>query len=422
MKLFDIISVSWSILLVLIYLVAGLDINLVPFSCMYLLYINTWMLILSRKNMMMLLISFIFLFCSYSIIYANFSGNINNMFTDIIQAKTFTISFNILTLFHALLALFVRWAKIQSLEKINIFVDTYNANFRIILITACCLVPIFFLGFKITGLTGDRGEGSPLYEYSVILFSVLFFFSGQKKKYIILGILLLLPYVLQNFLFGGRIEGVQFILCAYIMLYMYKIEVNKIIPFILVGFFVLSLIGAVRGELLLGSYDVESIFSALFKGGFALDTAYSAYFTSETFVYVYDKMTTADIAYYLTEFIKSIFLGNSHCPDSVLGSVTYEYVSHWFGGILPFYFYFYFGPIGIFLAAFFVALYLNMIIKVKSTSSGYTKIIVVWTVCTVFRWYLYTPLVLLRGVLITLVVFIIFKLIDSILRKKPINA
>ena len=394
MKLFDIISVSWSILLVLIYLVAGLDINLVPFSCMYLLYINTWMLILSRKNMMMLLISFIFLCCSYRIIYANFSGNINNMFTDIIQAKTFTISFNILTLFHALLALFVRWAKIQSLEKINIFVDTYNANFRIILITACCLVPIFFLGFKITGLTGD----------------------------IILGILLLLPYVLQNFLFGGRIEGVQFILCAYIMLYMYKIEVNKIIPFILVGFFVLSLIGAVRGELLLGSYDVESIFSALFKGGFALDTAYSAYFTSETFVYVYDKMTTADIAYYLTEFIKSIFLGNSHCPDSVLGSVTYEYVSHWFGGILPFYFYFYFGPIGIFLAAFFVALYLNMIIKVKSTSSGYTKIIVVWTVCTVFRWYLYTPLVLLRGVLITLVVFIIFKLIDSILRKKPINA
>ena len=402
--------------MVMIYLISGLGINLTPLSLIYLLFINGWMVFCSRKNTMLLLIAVVFLYCNYSIIFANYINIIDNMFTEVINKKTFVYSFNILTIFHAFLALLVRWEKIPPTNTNAIFIDSRHYNFVIVLLTTVVLVPIFFLGFTISGIEGDRGVGSPLYEYSVIIFSILFYYSGLKKNSIILGLALLLPYILQNFVFGGHIEGIQFVLCAYLMLYMHRIKIKKLVPAIILLFLLLSLIGAVRGTLLSGNYDISSIFNALFTGGLSLDTAYSAYFTSETFVYVYDRLNSSEILYYLGEFVKSIFVGNSSCPDSVLGSVTYDYVSHWYGGILPFYFYFYFGPVGILLASIFVAFYLNLVITVNQMSSEYRKFIVVWVVCTVFRWYLYTPLVLLRGVLIASIVFILFRFLDTVLR------
>ena len=73
------------------------------------------------------------------------------------------------------------------------------------------------------------------------------------------------------------------------MLFMHRISMSKVVIGMGVMFVLMSIIGVVRGELLSGNVDISSILSSLAKGGFALDTAYSAYYTSESFVYILDK-------------------------------------------------------------------------------------------------------------------------------------
>jgi hypothetical protein len=66
------------------------------------------------------------------------------------------------------------------------------------------------------------------------------------------------------------------------------------------------------------------------------------------------------------------------------------------------------GIIGVFVSAVLVAFYLNKVIGLGVDSSGYMKCLAVWIVSTNFRWYLYTPLPLLRGVLFLTIAYFSF--------------
>jgi len=76
--------------------------------------------------------------------------------------------------------------------------------------------------------------------------------------------------------------------------------------------------------------------------------------------------------------------------------------------LMPFYFYFYLGSFGVLVAASLVAFYLNIIIGLDDLSSGFKKCLVIWVSSTVFRWYLYTPIGLLRGVIFLTIAYYSF--------------
>lgn len=379
---------------------------------------NVYMLLQSRKNFLLFIVFFIILFSNYSIIYSNFIMKFDDtIFTDVLSQETTHVSLNILTLFNLFLFLLVKWDYIRPNYNSNIFISPENQDTWCLNILIVLLIAIFFKGFTRPEEAGQRGDPSPIYEYSLIFFSIFFYYTGKTKKYILAGVFLISMYSLQNFIFGGRILGIQFILCTYIMLLMHRMKMSIVISGIVTMFFLMSVVGVVRGELLSGNIDANSILSSLVESGFTLDTAYSAYYTSETFIYIIDKFSTQEVFLYFWEFIRSIFVSGN--PNLHLTSISGDYVVHYGGGMIPFYFYFYIGFIGILIAACLVAFYVNIIISLEETSSGLKKCLVVWVVSTTFRWYLYSPIGLLRGVIFLAIAYYSFAYLHYQLDRLP---
>ena len=397
-----------SAILFSIYVAFGLNIDVMPYSYIYLLMINVYMVLQSWRNFLLFIVSFIILFSNYSIVYSNFIMKFDDiMFTDVLSERTQFVSLNVLVLFNLLIFLFVRWKDVRPHVKENIFINSENKDNMIILLLTIILIFVFFFGFQLPEKEGARGTPSTIYEYSLIFFILYFYYSGSQKIVVYAGLLIVLLYSLQNFIFGGRIYGLQFLLVAYIMFWMHRVSMYKVLIGISVFFVLFSIIGVVRGALLSMDADIKSIFVSLFEKGFTLDTAYSAYYTSESFVYLDERVEGVNLRLFV-DFVKSIFVGSGSAPDSVLPAFSYDYVSHYGGGILPFYFYFYLGVWGVLLAAMLAAFYFNMILLITEDSNYFKKCLTVWIVSTTFRWYLYGPLPLLRGALLLAVTYYIF--------------
>lgn len=418
LSLYRYFLIAYSAFLIVAFLIGGIRMDFAPFSYVFVLLANIYMLVCTKRNFMLFIVSFILLFSNYSIIFANFAGTINEMYTIPLSEESFNISINILTLFNIIIFFIVGWEKVSPGFNQNVFVDIAKKNTIILYLIYSLLIPIFFLGFTLPEVEGARGNPSAAYEYSAILFLLLFYYCGFQKWHIRFGLFLVAVYSIQSLIFGGRIEAIQFILVAYMMLFMHKISMKKVMAAIGGMFLLMSLIGVVRGALLTGNFEISSLLSLLGERGLALDTAYSAYYTSESFIYVMDKFTLQEIMVFFWDFLKSVFIGGD--PDMHLTAVSATYVDHSMGGVMPFYFFFYLRVWGVVLSAIIVALYLNLVNGLTEVASGYVKCLSVWVVCTTFRWYLYTPLPLLRGVLFLTIAYYAFAYLHYQINRLPI--
>jgi hypothetical protein len=371
-----------------------------------LLAANFYMLMASRHNMMFLFVAFVILYSNYSIVYANFINIIEGeAWTEIITSKVTKESLNVLVFFNCCLLWIFQWHRIKPSPSNNIFVNKSNSNFLIVVILSIALLFIFRFGYTIPTDEGARGRTSVLYEYSIILFILLFYYCGNNRKIVYWTLFLVAIYSIQGFVFGGRIEGIQLLLVAYFMLFMVKISKKKVMVLFIGMFLLMSIIGSVRGELLSGNFDLYSVLKRIVERGFTLDTSYAAYYCSESFVYIRDQFSSDRIIDLFFSFLKSLVLGGGTGSDASLPAVSVKYVSHDGGGILPFYFYFYLGIIGIFISSIIVGTYFNTFLKVNGKSSGLTKCLMVLITSTVFRWYLYSPLMLLRGAMFMVIAY-----------------
>ena len=297
-----------SAILFAIYVAFGLDVDVMPYSYIYLLMINVYMMLQSRQNFLLFIIFFIILFSNYSIVYSNYIMKFDDtMFTDVLSQHSQLVSLNVLVLFNLFLFLFVRWKNIRPHFKINIFIDSANKDNVIVFVLTLILIFVFFFGFQLPEEEGARGTPSTIYEYSLIFFILFFYYSGSQKIIVYAGLLIVLLYSLQNFIFGGRIYGLQFLLVAYIMFLMHRVPMYKVLIGILVFFVLFSIIGVVRGAILSMDADIKSILVSLIEKGFSLDTAYSAYYTSESFVYLDERVEGVHLSLFV-DFIKSIFI------------------------------------------------------------------------------------------------------------------
>lgn len=379
--------------------------DLIIYEAILTLVCNIILLWYNRKNIYTRVLFFFILYLNYSIIYPNFLNHIDNFFTTEINQYITAKSLQILCLFNCFTFVFAPLKVPKSKLTINYFESKYELNNIVVFIIIFLLIIIFFTGINRPLAKGERSDPSALYEYSLCVFILLFYFVKNRKiiKYIeIIAIL----FAAQNFLYGGRISGIQFLVCIYICRYSYKFSLKKVFFIAFPLFSIMYVIGALRANFLTGQFDLTTILHYILEGGFALDTAYAAYYTSTIFVFMSDKVP--DHIIYFIVMIAACFIGYQRFPQYLLQNVADKFLINYKGGVLPFYFWFYFGNLGIILISFVISRFIKAVDGICYSKSGLTKCIGVYTICHVFRWYLYTPYSLFRGSLFTIILYYIF--------------
>ena len=377
----------------------------------FVLIILVELIALNRKNQMLTIFFSIMLYFNYSIIYAEYLNIIENtIFTSLSQSYAANIGIYILMLFWLAILVLVRNNNTyisQKEEKKNIFInEKSNAISKLITFFLYFLLAMIFLfGFTRPENLGDRGSPSAIYEYSLIILILCFFIGNKYRDCKFISQMFLFLFVIQNFIFGGRITGIQLLLAWYIMCINYKINFKKIIPAVLVGIAFLTIIGETRGAWTEGNINYKEIFNKTVDRGCALDTAYSSYHTSLTFVLCKSQLSLGERIDFLLYYIKYIFLGGKFLGEYNLPYYTRNYYVHYYGGVLPFYFYFYLGWLGVLLIAIYIYLFIKISSNININSSGYKKCLIVYFISSSPRWFLYSPSQITRGIIILTILF-----------------
>lgn len=394
------------------------DISIV-LTAILILLLSIYNLIKSLGNWYLTIIFSCISYFNYSILMANYiSIYEETFFTSLVNDPVSKIGINILLLFMLVITLTMPNKIKKDTLKINSLINKEKQNNILVIGISFILILILVYGFGRPDVVGERGTPSQLYEYSLIFFIVGFYFSGNSKLNTSLITIILFLFAIQNFIFGGRVTGIQLIICWFLMLHSYKMNIYKLFPWILVLFILMSSIGSFRANFNLSTQSLMIILKDLLIKKFALDTAYSAYYTSLTFLKLEEFDGSIIRLGMFKNFILSMFLGGSRVANSNLASYSRQFYVHYMGGVLPFFFHYYLGWIGVIFSAYIVSKYCKMINKLSLSSSGLIKCISIFLVCHVFRWYLYSPSGLFRGVGLTIIIYYVAYFLDLILKRR----
>ena len=371
------------------------------------------MVLLSRKDNIILALFVLLLWFNYSIFIPFTVLPIDNFFTQYRSSDSSLRALGFLFLFDTILCLLS--IRISGFPIQHTFrSQRHHSNSFISFGSFIFLIFIFIFGIDRSAGIGVRSDPSPLYEYSVILFIIGYHYAGTQSDRKRLTILLLL-FSVQNLILAGRITALQLVLVYYLVSVMPDTKVFKYLPCVLLAFLTFSIVGALRGSLFDGSIRDFGIHSILDQK-FTLDTAYSAFHTSITFYKTEEIISVSSRILLLGQYIKYLVFGGE-VPDSNLSNFTHDYYDHYYGGVLPNYCQFYLGIIGIVLISLYIG---GILLKVPRLSPvrRYRDCLVVYVIATAPRWFLYTPTPLFRGVMFFSVTYGICFWFDQLCRKK----
>lgn len=376
----------------------------------YVLFLSICLAWISRKNSLFLVLFIIITYANYSIVFSEYVViKSNTLFTKYANTKVSREGIYVLLLFWSIIVLLLDNIKSFSASLYNNYwqddvISPLSSMY--VLIIDVILLLILLYGYKRPTVFGERGAPSTFYEYSIILFILCYYFGGKNNinKYITTFILLL--FAAQNFIFGGRITGIQLILVCYFMNIEDKYSLKRILPLFIIFFLLFHIIGIYRGNWLRSSFSFTDILHLMRENLFTLDTSYSSFHTSMTFMLYKNKVDLNVRLSVFINFIKSIFFGHYSSSKGNLSTITRQYYVHYNGGILPFYFYFYLGWFGVFLIAIYMVGLFNKFSCILDGESGLKKCLCLYLVISTFRWYLYSPIQITRGILIFIICFL----------------
>ena len=389
---------------------------------LYVLFLSLYLMWWSKNNCLFLIMFAVLAYSNYSIAFSEYVVvKTNTLFTRYAGTKEAAMGIYIMLLFWSIL-IFVLPQRVPGFTSSK-YKDYWRtkgrstAHFLYAVVLNILLLFIWVYGFTRPTEIGERGAPSAIYEYSIVLFVFCYYFGGRFKSIKISTTVILMLYALQNFIFGGRITGLQLLILFYLMCVEERLGLKKIIPAILVLFIVLFIIGAYRGNWLRTGINLSSIWNALKDNLFTLDTAYSSYHTSLTFL-LYGNAVSSDVRLnVLWNFIKSIIFGGYGTEANSIAHLTAKYYAHYNGGVLPFFFYFFMGWTGVIIIALYVSFFVRQLAKIPVDTTGIKKCLLVYFVTTTFRWYLYSPIQLTRGVLLMLLSYFLSDLAFKTLNK-----
>lgn len=410
-------TIIYLLLLIIDYTFKNIDVLL----AIFLIILNVIILIQVRKNHYLLIVFAFIFYSNYSICMANYLSYFNgDFFTSWTPSYESSLALKIITLFSMILFLFLP-ANINSKNKIKPLIYTNRSNSYISIICWLFLFVIFFIGYSSSAEFGGRGQVSSSYEYSIILFIIGIYYSGKNKSIYYMYFLMLVLFILQDVLSGNRVVAIQLLICLYLSFLIYKFKTKTLIIISLLGVVFLTMVGGMRGNMNLVSLeDMKNSINYLWNSKLVFDTSYAAYFTSLTFIRVKNLISIKEQLYLLKSFILYIFFG-SKINDAILPNYTRKYFTHYYGGVYPIYGYFYLGIFGVIMFSFYCVFFIKLFCKLDNDSSGFFRCICILIVCSVPRWYLYSPFQLSRNLLIFSFCYLIAYLFHKLCMRKFIK-
>jgi len=313
-----------------------------------------------------------------------------------------------------IISMFITPKMLEKASNINLSRESIERKSNIVITIGGLLVITLFIvfGYEKGNYATFRASARTIYEYAILLFVFIWYYSKNFKLANILLSLLAILYILQGLYYGDRSSALVMIVLLF-MFVLEKINIKKMLVFLIGGISFANMVAVYRN---LSEFDIATIFNKSINNGLMTifsDTASSSYYTGVV-ILASRELVPENIGYYLFKFIFALFVGSSSSlsEGSNITTVASNYYHVGGGGLYPSYFYFFGGYLGVIIGATI----LSLIIRTVYTNDKPMIILLQYylTVMT-FRWYLYTPFTLFRtSLLMFLIMIILTKIIDSI--------
>ncbi|WP_026830238.1 hypothetical protein [Exiguobacterium antarcticum] len=274
------------------------------------------------------------------------------------------------------------------------------------------LFTFWFFGYG--GSMGNTYESNTrtIYEYSILVFIVVWFYSGNSKVHQYLLYFFVALYVIQSLIRGDRSSAFP-MLIALILVNNYKINLKYLFLLAFSGITVSNIVSAYRL-----SFSINDFFNVFMtKYGLSSllsDTVSQSYYTGISIIFSGNLIENS--SKYFPNFLAGIVFGGGF-NNADVGAISYNYAINKGGGFFFSWFYFWFGILGVLVAAIFLGYLLRMFFV---SNNNYLKLYTICLISMTLRWYLYTPFVLFRTVLFifTLLLILCFVIEKLTVRKK----
>lgn len=403
---------------------AGAAINSQTLSALCLL-LSLFLLIHVRENRALMLVMFIFAYMSYSILYANYIHPlIYSPYTVYRESIASRIALSSLLLFLSIICACIP-SRINRFGYGSGFPAHEETNAVLVISLLIVLLLILIFGFTSSSELGsERGSQTAIFEYSSILFPIAILYSGNSKLLRNISLLVLASFCFVGLASGERVTALQLLFIAFFMILSSKFHNEALVFVSIIGLVGFTILGSLRAFVSHASMaEISKILFSSFDAGMAWDTAYSAWHTSITFILYGNMVSTARRSALFLDWLMSIFIGKS-VPNSQLPSITLAFFPHSWGGILPVYFQFYLGPLGVVLIAIYTSILLRMVntaLCVKSRVGTIRTLASLYVAVTSFRWILYSPSQLTRGLALCVLCSGFAAWIDSSIRSRKVR-
>lgn len=299
-----------------------------------------------------------------------------------------------------------------------------NRFFFWLTFSVCVLILLFAIkGDSIFsgGLYGDA-EKSPLNEYFILLYLLLFLVTPQRFLYKSILYSLGLLYCIKNLLFGGRIEVLQLFLLVFYLLFVLerKVKISAFYFFVLGGFYFNFVMEAIRSNpisFISGNYldflnptnlvftDNGLTYLASNQGDVLQSSGRILGLIQEGFLTYWQRILS------FLSFIVSFFIPSKFLPDYAnLASYKQDLFRSGGGGLIAVYFYAWLGIIGPVISGGFIGYFIRSLYANKSI---YYKLYGLCLLITFPRWYAYNPIGLIKFCLYSVILFFVVTILSK---------
>ena len=390
------------------------------------LFFSVYAMYIYRKNSALFLTLFFIAYTNYSIVVGVYWDESLRFpyFDQISSISTYGIGIMCVMLFSFCICYFSMFIKDYSRGRFSITAADKHIQGNILISAICVLVYIFCFVYGLIYATSSidgRIGNSAIKEYRIIFLVISLVYSKhinlvKKIWFIVLTVTTLIV------MFGGsRADALGPLMCFFVYYYSDSTTDRQITLMLIPTIIIMAAVGYFRTNFTFSMESFVYTIDKLASDKLTYEGAIAAYFPSLAMIEVSHMLGFGEKILLFGRHLIYILLG-SKIGDPNLAFFTRVYFQHFNGFISPSYFYVWTGMMSPVLLALIVFIYVRMLYTIGNPSmqkyclQRRNLAVALYFLTTVFRWYEYGPMGLLRGVFVFAVIYFLIFLFDSLLR------